>query len=219
MDQLVPAVETWQHTYYQAINNRGETVGYARLQDSTTEVFIDRHDQDRDADGISDDWESYYGLNPDDATDANLDPDGDGISNLGEYRLRRDPNNQDTQSGETGQVADTRPGIDTDGDGIVDGFMDGNGDGLADSVAAVPLTIPNTDETDGPDFLDLDADDDGLTDTLEAGGVDADGNGRPDIPGPDDNGDGLDDILVGASAATGTVERAGRAWLLLGVGG
>ena len=118
MDQLVPAEETWQHTYYQAINNRGETVGYARLQDSTTEVFIDRPDQDRDADGISDDWESYYGLNPDDATDANLDPDGDGISNLGEYRLRRDPNNQDTQSGETGQVADTRPGIDTDGDGM-----------------------------------------------------------------------------------------------------
>lgn len=118
MGQLVPAEETWQHTYYQAINNRGETVGYARLQDKTTEVFIDRPDQDRDADGISDDWESYYGLNPDDATDANLDPDGDGISNLGEYRLRRDPNNQDTQSGETGQVADTRPGIDTDGDGM-----------------------------------------------------------------------------------------------------
>lgn len=134
-------------------------------------------------------------------TDANADMICDDVPAEFDFDADGIPNHLDLDADGDGVVDHTEGGgDDTDGDGIVDGFMDGNGDGLADSVAAVPLTIPNTDETDGPDFLDLDADDDGLTDTLEAGGVDADGNGRPDVPGPDDNGDGLDDALTGAGA-------------------
>ena len=46
---------------------------------------------DRDYDGIADDWEEYYGLDPNDPSDANKDPDHDGLTNLEEYRLMTDP--------------------------------------------------------------------------------------------------------------------------------
>ena len=45
--------------------------------------------RDRDGDGMSNDWETRFGLNPDDPTDAtglNSDPDHDGISNYDEYQ-------------------------------------------------------------------------------------------------------------------------------------
>jgi hypothetical protein len=58
---------------------------------------------DWDGDGLPDDWEIRYGLNPW-ANDANLDSDGDGLTNLEEYELGTDPFNPDT-----------------DGDGIPDG--------------------------------------------------------------------------------------------------
>ncbi len=58
---------------------------------------------DWDGDGLPDDWEIRYGLNPW-LNDANLDSDGDGLTNLQEYELGTDPFNPDT-----------------DGDGIPDG--------------------------------------------------------------------------------------------------
>ncbi len=58
---------------------------------------------DWDADGMPDDWEIAYGLNPW-INDADIDADGDGLANLAEYELGTDPLNPDT-----------------DGDGILDG--------------------------------------------------------------------------------------------------
>ena len=46
---------------------------------------------DRDGDGLSNDYETANGLNPDDPTDANADPDGDGLTNLQEFFLGSDP--------------------------------------------------------------------------------------------------------------------------------
>jgi hypothetical protein len=40
---------------------------------------------DADKDGIPDSWEEKYGLNPNDPSDANSDPDGDNYTNLQEY--------------------------------------------------------------------------------------------------------------------------------------
>lgn len=40
---------------------------------------------DADKDGIRDDWERKFGLNPRDPSDAGLDPDQDGFSNLEEF--------------------------------------------------------------------------------------------------------------------------------------
>jgi alpha/beta hydrolase family protein DUF900/thrombospondin type 3 repeat protein len=54
-------------------------------------------------DGIPDDWKSAHGFNPADSI-ADLDSDGDGLTNLQEFLLGTDPNNPDT-----------------DGDGMLDG--------------------------------------------------------------------------------------------------
>jgi hypothetical protein len=83
---------------------------------------------------------------------------------------------------------------DNNHDGIVDVFVDNNGDGLANVVdpKSGGTAAPDTD-TDGDgrrDRLDLDSDNDGLTDIIEAGGVDLDANGRQDSP-TDTDADGL----------------------------
>jgi hypothetical protein len=46
---------------------------------------------DADGDGIPDDWETRYGLNPASGADRNLDRDGDGVSNYLEYLAGTDP--------------------------------------------------------------------------------------------------------------------------------
>lgn len=46
---------------------------------------------DSDSDGIPDWWESYYGLDPNDAGDASGDLVSDGVSNLVKYKIGRNP--------------------------------------------------------------------------------------------------------------------------------
>jgi hypothetical protein len=53
-------------------------------------------DLDDDNDGMSDQWELQYNLNPL-VNDAAEDPDGDGYSNLQEYRFGTDPNNPNSK--------------------------------------------------------------------------------------------------------------------------
>ncbi len=48
---------------------------------------------DRDGDGIPDDWELQYGLNPTNAADASVNWDGDSMSNLQEYLADTNPTN------------------------------------------------------------------------------------------------------------------------------
>jgi hypothetical protein len=49
--------------------------------------------RDTDGDGMPDYWELAHGLNPYDPTDAGLDPDADGQTNLQEYMAGTDPQN------------------------------------------------------------------------------------------------------------------------------
>jgi len=46
---------------------------------------------DSDGDGMPDEWEKKFGLNPNDPADAGLDKDGDGFTNLEEYMAKTDP--------------------------------------------------------------------------------------------------------------------------------
>ena len=46
---------------------------------------------DADGDGLPDEWEKKYGLNPNDPADANADLDGDDFTNLEEYAAKTDP--------------------------------------------------------------------------------------------------------------------------------
>jgi hypothetical protein len=60
-------------------------------RDTDRDGVGDNTDEDDDDDGMPDDWESVYGLNPY-VNDASKDLDGDGISNLIEYLSGREPN-------------------------------------------------------------------------------------------------------------------------------
>ena len=52
---------------------------------------IETINADSDADGLPDDWERKYGLNPQDPSDAALDSDEDGFTNLQEFQDGTDP--------------------------------------------------------------------------------------------------------------------------------
>lgn len=107
-------------------------------------------------------------------TQSGADADGDGLPNY----LDRDSNNNG--------IADIieAGGTDTDGDGEVDTFTDSDSDGLHDPYdanAGGSLLVSSDTDGDGvTDVLDLDSDNDGIADLKEAGGTDADGDGRVD---------------------------------------
>jgi hypothetical protein len=90
--------------------------------------------QDADGDGMPDDWEEFYGFNPY-ANDSFLDYDSDGTINLGEFLLRSDPQNAPVFD-PNGNVIDTRPGVDTDGDGVPNNWEYVNGMNYLDAADA-----------------------------------------------------------------------------------
>ncbi len=49
---------------------------------------------DADSDGLPDEWERRYGLNPNDASDADADADSDGFTNAEEFAAGTDPTNR-----------------------------------------------------------------------------------------------------------------------------
>src|SRR5262249_10255985 len=51
---------------------------------------------DTDGDGLPDDWERFYNMDPTDPSDAAQDIDIDGVSNLDEYRFGSDPVDRET---------------------------------------------------------------------------------------------------------------------------
>jgi hypothetical protein len=96
----------------------GYAIVYALLNDSL----------DNDFDGIPNGWEVDFGLDPFNASDAFVDMDFDGLSNLQEYLNGSQPRNNDTDGDNLGDgfeviFSKTEPDIwDTNGNAIGDGL-------------------------------------------------------------------------------------------------
>ncbi len=165
--------------------------------DFDNDGIIDAIDIDDDNDGILDTVEGNADLDRDGIPNhLDLDSDGDGILDLEESGLNEALQSQlDTDDngqidagnpvGENGLADDVETAIDTD-------LTDYNSDGQADSVFDI-------DRDSRPDFMDFDTDNDGLSDVIEGGFLDADNDGMmdsgqtPTISPPDSNEDGLAD--------------------------
>ncbi|MGK7889350.1 MAG: DUF4347 domain-containing protein, partial [Leptolyngbyaceae cyanobacterium] len=162
--------------------------------DSDGDGVADSDDLDDDNDGILDTVEL--------GGDPTLDTDGDGLIN-----------SLDIDSDDDGIVDVIEAGgEDPDGDGRIGAgpITDVDEDGLDDSVDNVnsgnptnevtegtPLVTPNSDGDGNPDYLDIDADDDGIPDNVEAQptegyvaplGEDSDGDGLDNAYDPDADG-------------------------------
>jgi hypothetical protein len=94
--KVVPASRACE---YRLAGLEGDTTYYVALKATSdqgiesaySEEVSERTLVDSDADGISDEWEAHYGLDPTDASDADADADTDGYSNLVEYNAGSDP--------------------------------------------------------------------------------------------------------------------------------
>ena len=139
---------------------------------------------DNDGDGIP----NYRDIDSDndgilDSVEGTADTDGDGIPNFLDLDSDGDgiPDNIEAQA-TAGYIAPT--GIDSDGDGLDNAYESTNG-----------ITPVNTDGTDLPDYLDLDSDNDGDPDTLEAYDTNNDGVAEKVKSGVDADKDGIDDAF------------------------
>lgn len=116
-----------------------------------------------------------------------LDSDGDGISDIIEAG--------GTDLDGDGQVAYATRGdpmsmVDVDGDGVADAIDDvDSGSGAGEYTSGTPWALPNSDGSGNPDYLDIDADDDGIVDNTEAQST----SGYISPTGSDTDGDGIDD--------------------------
>jgi len=88
-----------KYVYNQIYNALGEYTFYIEVMDkagnmvnTTSKTFwITLDKDDTDSDGMPDWWEEKYNLNPEDLTDAYMDNDGDGYTNLKEYEIGTNP--------------------------------------------------------------------------------------------------------------------------------
>jgi hypothetical protein len=127
-----------------------------------------------------------------------VDSDGDGVPDFRDLDSDNDGIPDVTETG----------GSDADGDGIIgSGLPTVNREGIA---AGTGNNAIDTDEDGLPDFRDLDADNDGKFDLVEAGGSDVDSDGLVD-GFTDTDGNGYDDTISAAPLPISDSDRNGKA--------
>ncbi len=153
----------------------------------------DNVDIDDDNDGILDTVEDPNLDGDDDPLSSPLDFDSDGYPDHLDIDADDDgiPDNVESQP-TSGYVAPT--GADDDNDGL-DNAYEGSGD--------EGLTPVNTDNTDEPDYLDDDSDNDLVADNNEGNDYNFDGIPDQQLTGLDTDGDGLDDGYEGSNLNDG----------------
>ncbi len=186
----------------------------------TAENGVNFADGDEDGDGIPNykDTADTAGGTGDGSTTDYTDSNNDGIPDVYDADGDGIPNHFDLDTDNDG-IPDLieAGGVDTNGDGVIDyptlgdptTMVDLDGDGLADTYddtdtagsstgwsAGTPISNPDSDGDGIPDAQDLDADNDGIPDVVEAGGTDANGDGRADNFVDIDN-DGFNDLVDG----------------------
>ena len=159
----------------------------ARVGGANHDLFIDNlaistnPSVDSDNDGLPDNWEERYGLDPNDNgldPDENGlvnvdngpdgDPDEDGVNNEDEYANKTNPIDEDTDEDGLNDGAETNTGVfvSASNTGTDPKNADTDGDGLTDGVETNTGVFVNAADT-GTDPLLADTDGDGVSDGTE----------------------------------------------------
>ncbi len=164
---------------------------YEGTADSDGDLIEDKCDLDSDNDGILDAVESTKDTDGDGIKDyLDLDSDNDGIPDAIEANSGIPPAGYYASEGRIHYTGSNDP----DGDGLLT-EVDNAPNTLFGSGSTSALSNPDTDLDGIDDNCDLDSDNDGILDVIEAGGTDSNGDGKIDSFS-DSNSDGYHDVLI-----------------------